>query len=154
VTDDDRAANGVSRRTMLRRIGAVGAVAWVTPVISSLTTPAFAQSSIEHPECLGASCATFKPCSSSNGDCVCVSSDQGGFCIPGSTQCAPLQVCEGGTSAECPAGSICAVDTCCDVGVCIPISLTGQCPSDTKAADGLRRATPIRASSGAGTIGG
>lgn len=153
MTDDERAANGVSRRTMLKRIGAAGAVAWVTPVISSLTTPAFAQSRQEHPECEGSSCGSFQVCSSSNPDCVCVTSDQGGFCIPGSTSCGGLQTCPGGATSECPAGSICAVNTCCDVGVCIPVALTGRCPSDTKV-PGFRRATPVRASSGAGTVGG
>ena len=44
VTEEERQQSSVSRRTMLKRIGAAGAIAWVTPVISSLSTPAFAAS--------------------------------------------------------------------------------------------------------------
>jgi hypothetical protein len=36
--------NGISRRTALKRIGAAGAIAWATPVITSMRTPAFAVS--------------------------------------------------------------------------------------------------------------
>ena len=36
--------NGISRRTALKRMGAAGAIAWATPVITSLRTPAFAAS--------------------------------------------------------------------------------------------------------------
>ena len=35
--------DGISRRRMLKRIGIVSAVAWTTPVVTSLRTPAFAQ---------------------------------------------------------------------------------------------------------------
>ena len=45
MAESERPTDGVSRRTMLKRIGAAGAIAWVTPVISSLTTPAHAATS-------------------------------------------------------------------------------------------------------------
>lgn len=152
MTDDERAERGVSRRTMLKRIGVAGAVAWVTPVVTSLNTPAFAQTQSveEHPECVEASCGNFIPCASSNPDCVCVSTDQGGFCIPGSTACTSLQTCPGGQSSECPPGSVCAVDTCCGVGVCVPVALTAECPSGRE----RRSFATTRPSTGAGTIGG
>ncbi len=35
MTEEERIENGVSRRTMLKRIGAAGAIAWATPVLSS-----------------------------------------------------------------------------------------------------------------------
>src|SRR2546425_252827 len=126
MTEQERHESSVSRRTMLKRIGAAGAVAWVAPVISSLNTPAFAASLATHPECERATCDNFLPCSSANPDCVCVSSDQGGFCVPGSTPC-PDITCN--TSADCASGSFCATGTCCGVGVCLPLALTGQCPS-------------------------
>jgi hypothetical protein len=44
MTEEERQQSSISRRTMLKRIGAAGAIAWVTPAISSLTTPAFAAS--------------------------------------------------------------------------------------------------------------
>ena len=42
---DGSTPDPVSRRTMLKRVGAAGAIVWVTPVISSLTTPAYAATS-------------------------------------------------------------------------------------------------------------
>jgi hypothetical protein len=150
VSEEERAPSGVSRRTMIKRIGAAGAVAWVTPVVTSLHTPAFAQSAIEHPECVRATCQTFVPCSSSNTDCVCVSTDQGGFCFPGSTLCSDLQTCPGGSTDECAAGTVCAVDTCCQVGVCVPLLLLERCPRESDLTARNRGRTPT----GAGTLGG
>jgi len=139
---------GISRRKMLRRIGAGAAIAWSAPVLTSLRAPAFAQGSGPHPECEGASCENFIPCSSQNPDCVCVSTDQGGFCVPGSTPCAGLPLCPGGSSDECPPDNVCASDTCCGQPVCIPKEFTDQCPSDTQGAKGTRKST------GRGTLGG
>lgn len=154
MTDDERAEHGVSRRTMLKRIGAAGAIAWVTPVVTSLNTPAFAQtqSREEHPECVRATCSNFVPCSSSNTDCVCVSTDQGGFCVPGSTTCASLQPCPSGLSSECSGGAVCASGTCCGEPVCVPVSLTANCPSGGEG--GFRAFAATRPSTGAGTVGG
>jgi len=42
--DDDAQAKPISRRRMLKRIGAGTAIAWSTPVLSSIATPAFAAS--------------------------------------------------------------------------------------------------------------
>jgi hypothetical protein len=135
--------NDLSRRRLLKRMGAGAAIAWSAPVLQSLVSPAFAQYGTPAPECRGATCATFVPCSGSNPDCVCVSTDQGlGFCVPGSTACAPLLDC------PCPPGSVCAVDTCCGRPVCIPLGLTDQCPRTNSNANATRE------SSGAGTIGG
>jgi hypothetical protein len=137
----------LSRRRMLKRIGAGAAVAWSAPVLSSLRTPAFAQYPPPHPECNEATCETFVPCSGANPDCVCVDTDRGGTCVPGSTQCAGLPLCPGGTSAECPPDHVCAVNTCCVDPVCVPIELTRACPADGAASGS-------RTSSGAGTLGG
>jgi hypothetical protein len=140
--------NDLSRRRLLKRMGAGAAIAWSAPVLQSLVSPAFAQYGTPAPECQGATCATFIPCSSGNPDCVCVSTDEGGFCIPGSTQCAGLPLCPGGTSAECPAGTVCAVGTCCGQPVCVALALTNACPRP----EGNANAT--RESSGPGTVGG
>jgi hypothetical protein len=125
---DEVTTNEVSRRSALKRLGAGAAVAWSVPTLLSLNAVASA-SPVPHPECVGATCATFIACSSANPDCVCVTTDDGGFCVPGSTSCAGLAPCPGGTSAECPSGSHCAVDTCCGSGVCVPDALTAQCPA-------------------------
>ena len=41
--DSEERQDGISRRRMLKRIGAGAAVAWSAPVLTSLRTPAFAQ---------------------------------------------------------------------------------------------------------------
>jgi hypothetical protein len=136
----------LSRRRMLKRIGAGAAVAWSAPVLSSLRTPAFAQYPPPHEECRGAVCGSFLECSGPNPDCICVTTSQGtGTCTPGSTLCADLAIC--GTGGSCPPGTFCAVDTCCIDPVCIPIDLSAQCPAGAASAGS-------RTSSGAGTVGG
>jgi hypothetical protein len=144
----EKVTNRISRRRMLKRIGAGAAVAWSAPILSSLRTPAFAQ--YEAPECIGQTCASFTPCSSANPDCVCVDCRTTGRCVPGSTSCASLEACS--STDPCPAGSCCAFNTCCtpsgaDAGVCIPPELTRNCPPG-------RPSRARRVSSGAGTIGG
>jgi hypothetical protein len=137
----------LSRRRMLKRIGAGAAVAWSAPVLSSLRTPAFAQYPPPHEECRGATCAAFIPCSGPNPDCVCVTTSEGtGTCTPGSTLCSTLAIC--GPGGACAPGTFCAVDTCCVDPVCIPIDLSAQCPTASGAG------TEARASTGAGTVGG
>ena len=44
MSESEQSKSGVSRRTALKRIGAAGAIAWVTPVISSMSTPVYAGS--------------------------------------------------------------------------------------------------------------
>ncbi len=142
--------SGLSRRQALKRIGAAGAIAWATPVLTSLRTPAFAASPGPNPECRGETCTTFTHCSS-NCDCVCVDAHEaGGFCIPGSTPCDSLTPCEAGA---CPPGSVCTFDTCCEIPVCIPISLTGQCPPGECVTAAARTSTSGATVAG-GTIAG
>lgn len=68
--------DGISRRRMLKRIGAAGAVAWATPVISSLTTPAFAQT-VSPGACPAWNCGDpitecgGEACPEASGLCVC-----------------------------------------------------------------------------------
>jgi hypothetical protein len=143
---DEPIQEGISRRSAIKRIGVVGAVAWSAPVLSSMSAPAFAQGgSGPNPECAGASCTTFIPCSSGNPDCVCTTVfGGGGFCVPGSTSCGVTGPC--GPAGECPDGNLCVVDTCCGEPVCVPISL--ECEAGTGAA------ASARPSSGPGTLGG
>jgi hypothetical protein len=143
---DEPIEEGISRRSAIKRIGVVGAVAWSAPVLSSMSAPAFAQDGTPgpNPECEGATCTTFIQCSSGNPDCVCVSiCPGGGLCVPGSTLCSSLLPCD---NCDCPDGQLCAVDTCCGIPVCIPISL--ECEADGAGTGAART------SSGAGTVGG
>jgi hypothetical protein len=139
----EKVTNRISRRRMLKRIGAGAAVAWSAPILSSLRTPAFAQ--YEQPQCVAATCTTFVACSGPNPDCVCVNCSGTGLCVPGSTSCGSLTQCT--TNADCPSDACCAVNTCCPTGVCIPFSLSRNCPPG-------RTSRARRVSTGAGTIGG
>lgn len=150
---DENITDGGEERSPGRRAVIKGAAAgvvgvWAVPVVTGFTSPAHAAGSAgnPNPECKGANCSTFVPCSSVNPDCVCTTtSSGGGFCVPGSTQCAGLDNCVAGS---CPPGFLCAVDTCCGVPVCVATSL--QCPPSPAGA----KASAARASSGKGTIGG
>jgi len=146
------AVGPMTRREMLSKSGKFGAAAMATPLIASAFVPiaAAAASVVTHPECTGASCSTFIPCSSTNGDCVCAALGApygpGGICVPGSTSCTVVGPCA--ADGTCSAGNVCVVNTCCVTPVCIPAALTAACPTT---------AAPItthRTSSGAGTIGG
>jgi hypothetical protein len=78
------------------------------------------------PECAGATCETFLPCSDNNPDCVCVTlASGGGLCMPGSTLCSIIGEC--GVDFSCPPGSACGVDTCCGYPVCLPLDLHDLC---------------------------
>ena len=104
----DEQPNGISRRRMLKRIGAGAAVAWSAPVLTSLRTPAFAQASQVCgpgcPECqFGAQCLNTCACVGVPVDCLCADT---GICS------SPDPICE--TDADCEAmcggrpGSRCA----------------------------------------------
>jgi hypothetical protein len=141
---DEQIDERISRRSAIRRIGAVGAVAWSTPVLSSMSARAFAEAGTDPPLNCDGVCGAFVVCSSVNPDCICVAIyGGGGLCIPGSTLCAGLDRCADGS---CPADQLCAVDTCCGDPVCVPIALS--CEAGAGAGAGAR------ASSGAGTVGG
>jgi len=148
---EDQIADSPTRRTVVK----TGVkLAYATPIVAASfkLRNASAQEVMSpgnpNPECRGATCETFIPCAA-NPDCVCTTTAAGGgFCIPGSTQCAGLADCAADLS--CPAGSVCIVDTCCVVPKCASIELNGACPPD----DGARRGVTRRKSSGAGTIGG
>lgn len=146
-------ARGLGRRTVIKGAAAGVIGAWAVPVVTSLTSPAFAAGSRENPnpECVGATCTTFVNCSSSNPDCVCTTTGSGGgFCVPGSTSCgAGSGAC--GPGNTCPPGETCLVDTCCGQPVCIPTALNANCPPD---ASGQASGAAVRVSSGPGTLGG
>ena len=151
IDHEDRLADSPSRRTVIK----TGVkLAYVAPVLAASfkLRNVSAQGAVTgnpNPECRGARCGTFTPCSTNNVDCVCTTTTSGGgFCVPGSTQCNTLVPC--GRDGSCPAGSLCAVDTCCIDPVCIPVSLT--CPPSDR--DSKASESSSRESSGPGTVGG
>lgn len=140
---------GMARREVLKRLGVAAGVAWAAPVLTTIQTPAGAAEvgTPNRPECAGATCGSFTSCST-NVDCVCGSvAGGGGICVPGSTACESLQLCE---NLVCPPGSVCSVNSCCGDPVCIPLSSTAACPPF----NGQRTASAARVSTGAGTFGG
>ena len=114
MTEQERHESSVSRRTMLKRIGIAGAVAWVTPVVTSMNTPAFAASLPTSPCDNPGICGQFAPCGAVQ--CFCFPKADGhGFC--GQTAlCDSLVTCDTGS---CPPGFTCAVNTCCGIPVCV-----------------------------------
>ena len=159
---DDGLGPEVSRRDALKKLGVAAGVAWSAPVVLSFFSPAGAAGTPPpttttssttipvDPECRGATCVTFLPCSSTNPDCVCatLSTDEG-LCFPGSTPCVSLDAC--GPDFVCPPGFVCALDSCCGPAVCIPVTLANQCPPGE--ADGVSSRS-TRVPTGAGTFAG
>ena len=101
--DEELGVDGVSRRTMLKRIGAGAAVAWTAPILTSIRSPAFAQSVCDCPEC---ACSDASPVcgSDANGDCFCAPEQGTGECTCISNAFGSGGACGGPT---CPPGEAC-----------------------------------------------
>jgi hypothetical protein len=103
----DDTSEGIDRRRMLKRIGAAGAIAWATPVISSLTTPAHAATSFVT---CGHTCIH---CDSNDDLCGAAGAFQQCFCTPhvGADEC----YC--GEEVFCSSTHACETDeNCSDLG--------------------------------------
>lgn len=159
---DRETQDRISRRRMIKRLGAATAVAWTAPVLSTLSgTPAFAQT----PPCAG--CAPV----GSTGDQACANQPDCGPPEPSGNPCSCLRnragTCEChscvfcdnpaitpcGTqpgAGACPPGWICAVSCCSDPAstddfVCHPPCGGGDNPDPCV---GLRAAGSGRTSMG------
>ena len=134
---------GISRRRLLKRIGAGAAVAWTAPILTSVRTPAFAQGSAPVcapgcPECqFGAPCMT---------QCACVG-------IPRECFCSNVGACNGGMpicqkDSDCTPvtgpGSRCA--QCVFDPACTQSSCWGPCPGEAliPRGPGIRVIRPAR----------
>lgn len=113
----DVSENGISRRRMIKRIGAGAAIAWSAPILTSLKSPAFAQPSPIAPcdpgaPCdLNAPCNVAIPCKGGNPACNCwVLADRSSCFCGGLILCSDLQFC--GPGDTCPPGEVC-VENCC-----------------------------------------
>jgi hypothetical protein len=74
---DESTVDGISRRRVLKRIGGGVAIAWTAPVLTSLRTPAFAQS----PTCGCPPYDCTNPAFCDNAPCECSPPHEGGPCI-------------------------------------------------------------------------
>jgi hypothetical protein len=116
MSEDERLESGISRRTALKRIGAAGAIAWATPVISSLSTPAFAGTITDRSCDVPGTCGNYVQCGTGESPCYCFMDVTGaGVCLEDAV-CADVQTCATG---GCPSGFVCAVQTCCGTSVCL-----------------------------------
>jgi hypothetical protein len=99
----------ITRRRMIKRIGAGAAIAWSAPVILSLSAPAFAQ---------GAYCQGCSPDSDCNAQIDC-SQAQDGSCGCGRT---PTETCfcyqHGSCGTPCASQSDCASGETCVASCC------------------------------------
>lgn len=126
---------GISRRRMLKRIGAGAAVAWSAPVLTSMSTPAFAQYQ-DSPCDPGNQCDLNTPCNfaidceSSGGTCNCwVLADRSACWCGPISPCTDYVPCDNG---QCAPGFVC-VENCCGQ-LCYP-----ECPAQQ---GGPRRSGP------------
>src|SRR5437667_6266710 len=115
---------GVSRRKMIKRIGAGAAIAWTAPILTSIKTPAFAQYG-PPPNCGEEACGCSTPCNAAipcgpGGACNCwVSANSNACrCLFFVQFCGDFGLCPGGSDAECGA-NLCCIATCCG-NTCAP----------------------------------
>jgi len=125
--------NPISRRRMLKRVGAGAAIAWSAPILSSLRTPAFAQDRYPAPcpeRCEG--CFAGVCGESPLGVCVCAETVVAGCtCFQPICLQAP-QVCDA-ANPVCPEGFVCVVEACCGISFCaalcgtvLPLATAGR----------------------------
>jgi hypothetical protein len=122
----NESASGISRRRLLKRIGAGAAVAWTAPVVTSMRTPAFAQGSpagCDRNDNCG--CDVNKPCNvhipcGPGGTCACWvhPSSQVCLCLFFVEFCGGPPTCPGGSDSECQPG-FCCTRSCCGL-YCFP----------------------------------
>lgn len=110
---EERPGKGISRRSMMKRLGAGAAIAWSAPVLTSLRTPAFAQPYVCESGC--PRCQFGPPCLT----CACVG-------VPVECFCSGVGTCR----TDMP---ICAADSDCDQycdgpgGRCAECVFTPEC---------------------------
>jgi hypothetical protein len=116
--------NRVSRRRMLKRIGAGAAVAWSAPILSSIRTPAFGQVDQYPDRCDPANCQF--TCGGPVQTCGAGPVGIGCFCdLDASGVCRCVQDAPCGVLVDCGPGGFCAAGTfcipsqCCGVPKCV-----------------------------------
>jgi len=138
----DVSEDGISRRRMLKRIGAGAAVAWSAPILTSIRTPAFAQPAPEAcdpgaPCDLNTPCNVAIPCHNGNPLCNCWVLQDRSACHCGDLDaCSNHQPC--GSNADCPYGQLC-VENCCGTLCYAPCSSSSSgVPKGKERAYGVR----------------
>lgn len=133
VTED-----GISRRRMLKRIGAGAAVVWSAPILTSIRAPALAQVTEPSPICdfpeICDPCPFRDPCLGENEACQCwmTSPDNGSrcMCLAFVESCGDTPLCPNGQS-DCDQipGPWWCVQSCCGQ-FCAPLCCWPDCESN------------------------
>ena len=140
--EEERHGQELSRRTVLKRIGAGTAIAWATPIVATMNTPAFAASppsGDDCPDCTGDICFDQGPCGDTGPlGCFCsqvVGNTTRCFCHE-ARFCNDVTPCPGG-QGDCPSGTTCA-HSCCDAFIGSPVCLPpcGTTPAGARVAHG------------------
>ena len=103
--------DGISRRKMLKRVGAGAAIAWSAPILTSIKTPAFAATNV-FPCTLcdpNVPCNVLDPCGPS-GTCACFVLANGGGCLCGafpSNFCSDYPPCSSDADCRVSEGYVC-----------------------------------------------
>lgn len=136
----DVSEGSISRRKVLKRIGAGAAVAWTAPILTSIRTPAFAQNPPpeECPCDVNMPCNFAIDCHNSGGQCNCwVLTDRSGC------WCGPFDACSNhlpcNSNADCAGNERC-IENCCGKLCYAPCAVgSGQ-----RAPNGAGRAYGVR----------
>lgn len=144
----------ISRRRMIKRLGAATAVAWTAPVLSTLggATPAFAQygSSCQGCVALGQPgsehCANQPDCGAepSGNPCSCLRQNDNTCQCHSCVFCDNPAIAPCASTADCPPGWLCALSCCSDPAatddfVCLPGCNRGDNPDPCVGLQGAAR---------------
>jgi hypothetical protein len=126
--------NEISRRRMLKRIGAGAAVAWSAPILTSIRTPAFAQHYVCGDRCADILCFSEEDFACNDaGTCICTrTTEDTCFCGDGNCPCDAYPPCS--SSADCPSGQACGLLCCTGQLACLPPcgACGGQAPKGAR----------------------
>ena|SRR5947208_9003160 len=124
---DSESEKEISRRSLLKKIGAGAAIAWAAPVLSSFGARAFASQGHGCLVCIGGvgegcavggdDCFGQTNCSPPGHLCTCLRTTEDTCFCHEPQQCLGLQPCTGG--ADCPPGWACTF-SCCGGPFCVP----------------------------------
>jgi hypothetical protein len=134
---------GISRRKMMKRIGAGAAIAWTAPILTSIGTPAFATVIGGCPGCDAGqgcqpACDVLRPCHQPS-NCACFPEISSAACQCGDIRdglCASFTPCS--SAADCAANE-CCVGSCCPTGICLPACASQAKRRQSKAGPRLAR---------------
>lgn len=133
--DSETQERELSRRDLLKRIGAGAAVAWSAPILTSLGAKALAGGQPIYrkrcgPTCSGVTICAFARQGDVDGLCGCSADTEGDCVCWANCFCVDATACT--SKADCPAGYNCIPNTGCGAGgICLP-ACGKTCIGDTR----------------------